>query len=557
MLICFAIFVAIFIRVKGWEETQSLAEFQVRSQQPSYIAARPGWQSWLVLAGGVLTTGLLGAFLMLGTGHAYRVRAKEQELESIIDQTPFMLTRCSRDLRYRFISQSYASMLGRRREDVIGKPIIEIIGEEGFATILPHVEKVLRGERAEYESEIHFQGVGRRALRVVYTPDKTEQGILEGWIASIVDVTERRRAETERDLLIAEVNHRVKNTLATVMTIARQSFKGQQPFDASLRSFDGRIRALAQTHSRLADASWSGVPLKTIVDDEIAPYRTEDNVHMAGPDVKLNPKCALNLGMAFHELATNAAKYGSLSAKGGSVKIVWELSPLHDEVRLSWTELGGPKVNVTQRSGFGRLLLEEALPSNLDGVVKLDFREGGLACLITFPLESQMEKAAAELVPETDNELSKSRGRKARTSDQLLPGTRVLLVEDEYLLAMELDELFNSHACQVIGPFGDLTHATQAARQETIDVAILDINLKGVVVYPLAEELLRRGIPFLFLSGYDSSNLPEQFRSVLRISKPFDPTDLVKQVQMLIVASALNPWRQLRTALSNPPLRET
>jgi PAS domain S-box-containing protein len=502
---------------------------------PSYIAAHRGWQSWLVLAGGVLSTGLLGALLMLGTGHTYRVRAKEQELEAIIDGTPFMLTRCSRDLRYRFISQSYANMLGRRAEDVVGKPIIEIMGDEGFATILPHVEKVLRGERAEYESEIHFQRVGKRVLRVVYIPDKTGQGSIEGWIASIVDVTEHRRAEAQRDLLIAEVNHRVKNTLATVISIAHQSFKGQQPFDVSLRSFNNRIQALAQTHSRLAEANWSGVSLKTIADDEFAPYRTDNNVHMAGPDLKLHPKYALNLGMALHELVTNAAKYGALSVKGGSVKVNWETSPLDNAVLLSWTEFGGPKVSAPQRSGFGRLLLEKVLPSNLDGTVKLDFSEGGLACLITFPLGNEVEEAAEKLGSHTDDGLSTAQGRPTRSS-HLPAGTHVLLVEDESLLALELEQLFDSQVCHVIGPFADLTHAMQAAGQETIDIAILDINLNGEMVYPLAEELQRRRIPFLFLTGYDATNLPEQFRNILRISKPFDHADLMKQVQTMIVA---------------------
>ncbi|OAF12414.1 hypothetical protein AYJ54_06190 [Bradyrhizobium centrolobii] len=504
----------------------------------SYIAAHPRWQSWFVLAGGVLGTGLLGALLMLGTGHAYRIRAKEQELEAIIDRTPFMLTRCSRDLRYRFISQSYANMIDRRPEDVVGKPIVEIMGEEGFAAILPHVEKVLRGERAEYESEVNYHGVGKRMVRVVYTPDKTEQGIIEGWIASMIDVTEHRRAETQRDLLIAEVNHRVKNTLATVISIARQSFKGQQPVDASIRSFDNRIRALAQTHSRLAEANWSGVALKAIIDDEIAPYRTDDNVHMAGPDLKLTPKCALNLGMAFHELATNAAKYGALSAKGGSIKVIWEISPFDNEVLLRWIEFGGPKVSIPQRSGFGRLLLEKALPSNLNGTVRLDFREGGLACLITFPLDTQIEKAAAELSPHAANRLSASGAQPARSSKRLLAGAHVLLVEDEALLAIELEGLFKSQACHVIGPFGDLTEATQVARRETIDVAILDTNLNGEMVYPLAEDLLTRRIPFLFLTGYDACNLPEQFRSMLRVSKPFDRADLIKRVQMLMVGTA-------------------
>jgi PAS domain S-box-containing protein len=123
------------------------------------------------------------------------LRSHEAELEAVINQTPFMLTRCSRDLRYRFVSHGYARMIGRQPEEVAGKPIVEIIGEDGFKTILPHIEKVLAGQRAQYESRVHFQGVGTRVLNVIYTPEMDDQKNVQGWIASILDVTERKRSE--------------------------------------------------------------------------------------------------------------------------------------------------------------------------------------------------------------------------------------------------------------------------------------------------------------------------------------------------------------------------
>jgi two-component sensor histidine kinase len=372
-------------------------------------------------------------------------------------------------------------------------------------------------------------------LRVVYTPDKTNQGDIQGWIASIVDVTEHRRTESQRDLLIAEVNHRVKNTLATVISIAHQSFKKQQAVDISIRSFDDRIRALAQTHTRLAEASWSGVALETIIEDEIAPYRTDDNLHIVGPDIRLNPKCALSLGMALHELATNAAKYGALSVKNGSIKITWEVIAAGKEGRLRWIEWGGPKVNLPQRSGFGRLLLEKALPSDLNGTVKLDFHESGLACLITFPLDGHGIVTAEKVTARADASTSQfDLAGTAGNSDRLAEAS-VLIVEDETLLALELDDVFNSVGSNVIGPFSNLSQATQAVRNRVIDVAILDTNLNGEMVYPLAEELGARGIPFLFLTGYDASNLPDRFRAVSRVAKPFSRGELLQQVQTAMI----------------------
>jgi PAS domain S-box-containing protein len=210
------------------------------------------------------------------------------------------------------------------------------------------------------------------------------------------DISERKRAEAQRELLVAELSHRVKNTLAIVISIARQSFSKTRNDEDAHASFDARIRALAQTHSRLAEANWSGVSLRTIVLDEIAPYRSDDdaNVRLEGPSVSLTPKCALTLGMALHELATNAAKYGALSGKDGSVEVSWEVDAAECELRISWSEHGGPAVAPPTGSGFGRLLLERALASDLAGKVLLDFAWDGLKCLIAIPLDDHVVQHA-------------------------------------------------------------------------------------------------------------------------------------------------------------------
>jgi len=205
-----------------------------------------------------------------------------------------------------------------------------------------------------------------------------------------MDITERQQAEAERDLLVAELSHRVKNTLATVVSIAQQSFPKDGAMDTVRQSFNDRIRALAQTHGRLAEASWMGVSLQTILLDELAPYRRQDkaNVRFSGPPVTLNPKVALIVGLAIHELATNAAKYGSLSTKRGTVDVRWQTRPADRILKVSWTEAGGPMVTSPKTSGFGRMLLERAIAFDLNGEVKLEFAPAGLECEILVPLES-------------------------------------------------------------------------------------------------------------------------------------------------------------------------
>jgi PAS domain S-box-containing protein len=451
------------------------------------------------------------------------------ELQTIINATPFMLTRCSSDLRYRFVSRSYADMTGRSPEDLAGKTILEIMGQEGFETIMPHVKKVLNGDRVEYESDVHFQGVGHRVLHVVYTPERDNRGEIVGWIGSINDISRQHRAETQRDVLIAEINHRVKNTLASVIAIARQSFERAESHARGLDAFDDRIRSLGRTHTRLADADWAGVPLRTIVEDETVSYSGDGNVRIEGPDITLTAKRALSLGMAIHELATNAAKYGALSTQTGSVRICWSVLQAENTIALEWIESGGPPLREPRRSGFGSLLLEKILPADIDGATELNFGEFGVRCVISFPFE-----AVSNLMP-----LRKIGGTKMSLGS--LPHTgpneksevarkRVLLVEDEALLALEVSEILSSAGAHVIGPFGGLIEGATAARRETIDVAILDMNLKGQMVYPLAEELLERKIPLIFLSGYNVPDVPDALRNVPHLIKPADPSALLKLI---------------------------
>lgn len=207
------------------------------------------------------------------------LRAREAELESIINQTPFMLTRCSRDLRYRFISHAYAAMIGLSPEEVEGKPIAEIMGEEGFKTILPHLEKVLAGQRVEYESEVPFQKAGVRSLQVVYMPEMDEQENVKGWIASILDVTDRKRAEKERlhllaseraareqaeaanrakDEFVAMISHEIRSPLNSILGWAQMLRTGK--FDAvetarAVEVIERNARAQLQLIEDLLDIS--------------------------------------------------------------------------------------------------------------------------------------------------------------------------------------------------------------------------------------------------------------------------------------------------------------
>ena len=368
----------------------------------AYLAAHRGWQSWAVLAAGALGTGLIGGLLLLGTGHVYRferladklrqneasLREKEAELENIIYRTPFMLIRLGRDLRYRFISHAYLEMTGRRPEQVVGRRLPDVLGDKDFQAIRPHIEKVLQGNRVEFEREVNYQGVGKRFLHVIYTPEKDDSGTVTGWIASMLDITERKRAEEEQkraaeaeQILIRELQHRTNNLLAVIQGIAQKTLSGAGSLDEARKTFEGRLLALAGTYRQLTNTNWSGVSLSEIVRLTLEPFAARTDVD--GPDLLLSAKNAQNFSLALHELATNALKHGALSCAGGNVNIAWSIAsngggPV---LKFRWRERGGPPVLGQGQRGFGTLLLESTFKT-----VNLDYARDGLTCEIDVPL---------------------------------------------------------------------------------------------------------------------------------------------------------------------------
>lgn len=200
---------------------------------------------------------------------------------------------------------------------------------------------------------------------------------------------ERARSDARQRLLINELNHRVKNTLATVQSIASHSFKLGEP-NAARAAFEARLFALSKTHDVLTRENWEGANFRDIVQEAIAPYQRDnsDRIKVEGESVQLPPRIALPLAMALHELSTNAAKYGALSVETGEVRIEWRLIETNDGPHLSfrWTETGGPLTQTPTHKGFGSRLIERGLTRELEGAVDLDYRPTGLVCSLVFPL---------------------------------------------------------------------------------------------------------------------------------------------------------------------------
>jgi two-component system, chemotaxis family, CheB/CheR fusion protein len=204
-----------------------------------------------------------------------------------------------------------------------------------------------------------------------------------------IDISDRKRAEQERELLAHELSHRVKNTIAIVQSLAMQTNGRLRSVEAFRETFVGRLQALARAHSLLLDAHWRSADLKTLVEQALAVYRIDhpEVVEVDGEPVALTPKQALGLSLMLHELGTNALKYGALSRDEGRLHVSWQIEQMSDRrIRLKWEERHGPRVEPPMEKGFGLQLIERAASYELDGNVELNFASYGLVCEVVFPL---------------------------------------------------------------------------------------------------------------------------------------------------------------------------
>ncbi|MDP2085873.1 MAG: HWE histidine kinase domain-containing protein [Gemmobacter sp.] len=371
-------------------------------------------------------------------------------------------------------------------------------------------------------------------------PLKDARGEITEWFGTATDISERKEAERHQSMLMAELDHRVKNVLAVVQSIALQSFrdKGVSGAEAAER-FVGRLTALAHSHALLARNRWEGASLRALLYDALAPCQDQrvGRIAIEGPDILLTPKSAQTLSLAFHELATNSVKYGALSNAEGRVTVAWRGD---DDVQtgllhLSWQESDGPPIEVApKRSGFGSRLVKQALAFELGGEVALDFERTGLSVTMRLPL------AKLTLQSRVGSPGGKSVTKPARPAPisgdmAALNGARVLVVEDEHFVATEMAEMLAAAGCVVVGPVPTLDLATKMAETEALDAAVLDVNLNGELVWPAGERLLAQGVPILLATGYAATvNPPPQFLDCVWLQKPVQRDQVIPALAGLL-----------------------
>lgn len=290
-----------------------------------------------------------------------------------------------------FANDSFLELTGYPRNEVLGQSFNFMMAEAADADALALIQQEFEGGTLE-GSEVHYRRKdgGDFWATVFISPVHDPAGEIVQYFASFADVTKHKQASMQSKMLIDELNHRVKNTLATVQSIVFQALRTASAEPQSIHeAIESRLLALSRSHDLLTRENWKSAGLRDIIDDALEPFTASGSgrVVLHGGNVRFAPKAALALGIAFNELATNAAKYGALSVDAGTVDINWTLKTTSSDRRLMlvWREKGGPAVVTPTRKGFGTRVIERGLAHELEGEASLDYRKDGLVVTLEIP----------------------------------------------------------------------------------------------------------------------------------------------------------------------------
>ncbi|PVM82951.1 HWE histidine kinase domain-containing protein [Caulobacter endophyticus] len=334
------------------------------------------------------------------------------------------------------------------------------------------------------------------------------------------NITEAKRSAERQAILLAEVQHRVRNTLAMIRTISDRTLRGSASLEEFAAAWRGRLAILARVQALLTRSANTGIDLASIVREELAAQASDESLYQVeGPDLTLPPKAAEVVTLAVHELATNALKHGALSVPDGRIEVSWSVETREGRRWLSflWREQATSTKtgDEPERRGFGRELIERRVPYDLQGESELLIGQDGAACRLAFPLmhrASVLETGVPDRGTVFDEALDEA--------PPDLSGQRILLLEDDFLLASEAAQALQDAGAQVLGPFSAEEAALAAIDEEMPTSAVLDVNLGRGPSLKVARALKTARVPFVFLTGYDDIAFPPDLLEVKRLKKP-------------------------------------
>lgn len=283
-------------------------------------------------------------------------------------------------------------LYGYTAEEIIGSPIRILIPPDRYGEELSILERLKRGQRVEARDTVRKRKDGSLVdVLLSVSLLKNTAGDVVGGCSIVRDISDRKRLERDVQLLTRELDHRARNLLALVQAMVTLSDAGTA--QDLKKVLEGRIRALSHAHTLLSETHWAGADLVSLVRQELSPYCSEETLraNVTGPEVQLAPNQAQPFALLFHELATNAVKYGALSAPSGRVQVLWTKAD-NGDLSLRWIEEGGPVIEPTDRRGFGMRVIEEGV-QRLGGDVRFDWARSGLTCRIELPNFPEAQKA--------------------------------------------------------------------------------------------------------------------------------------------------------------------
>jgi len=291
-----------------------------------------------------------------------------------------------------YANAAFVKLSGYEHDELLGRNFDFLLARQGNSGDLDRIAKAFRDEEDNAEISYRKKDGSRFCATIFVNPVADEDGKIVQHFVSLVDTTRHERAREHAAMLIDELNHRVKNTLATVQSIVAQALRNSADPQVVREAIESRIAALSRLHDLLGREKWDGAGMRDMLSVALAPFNEAtgdaERFTVAGDNIRLSPKSALALGIAFNELATNAVNHGALSNASGTIAISWTISGHSDERRLQlcWREQGGPPVSRPARKGFGSRVIEQGLAHELDGEIDLAFRPEGIDCLMDFPV---------------------------------------------------------------------------------------------------------------------------------------------------------------------------
>lgn len=472
---------------------------------------------------------------------AERARAEERlhvaydTFRSLIDRSPFGTYIVDADFRMVQMSEGGYKAFGTLRP-LIGhdfSTVVHAVWPEPFASevIARFRHTLATGEPFnalinEHRSDIDTNEAYDWKIEQIILPDGRP-----GVVCYFYDFSERQKQEDRIKVLMSEVNHRSKNMLSLIQVMARQTVK-TQPEDF-LDIFGQRVRALSASQDLLVKGEWKAVQLGELIRSQLAHFGDEHGGRLTldGPLLLINAPSSQSLGMAVHELATNAAKFGALSNDSGRVAIRWSVQSDvtgQPQFAMTWTESGGPAVGKPARRGFGSTVIDNMLRMSLGGEVEVDFAQTGLVWRMSCP--------AAGLIESDVGPLPRANGTAPRQEASPVSGRRILVVEDEPLIAMDFSETLSDAGYVVSGPANSVARALALLAQFGCDAAVLDVNLGTETSEPIAQQLIKLGKPFVTTSGYSREQLPKAMQNAPLLGKPVSSAVLIAEVQRCLTS---------------------